>query len=141
MKSGTKLKKWSLAKWKKEFWKTFALYIKTRDNWTCFTCGARVKGQGAHAGHFIPKSVCGLALYFSEDNVKCQCVKCNLLLQGNQYEFGKRLGEKKVKELYKIRQENKELQYTKQDYENLIKKYQKKIKWLKKKNLSQATPF
>lgn len=131
MKIETKLKKWTLAKWKREFWKVFALYIKKRDKWTCFTCGKRVSGYDAHAGHFTPKSVGGLALYFHEDNVKCQCASCNLAYQGNQYKFGKRLGDEKVKELHKYRLENKDLKYEKEDYLRLIEEYKQKYERIK----------
>lgn len=129
MKLETKLKKWSLPKWKKELWKVFAEYIKKRDKYRCFTCGKKVSKGDAHAGHFIPAGACGLELYFHEDNVHCQCAKCNLFLQGNQYIYGQKLGKKKVKELKEIlNKRNIMLQYTKQDYARLIEKYKKKLK-------------
>ena len=128
MKLENKLKKWSLAKWKKELWRTFSLYVKIRDKYKCFTCGRKVKGINAQGGHFIPAGACGLELYFHEDNVNCQCSYCNLTLQGNQYEYGKRLGEEKVKELRDIYfKRNHERQYSKQDYVNLINFYDSKI--------------
>jgi len=128
MKEELKLKKWSLAKWKKELWKYFATYIKLRDKNICFTCGRKTTKNNAHAGHFIPKGACGLELYFHEDNVHCQCAGCNLFLQGNQYEYGKRLGKtaEKLKEIH--RKNNNRLHYTKQDYQKLIKIYEQKIK-------------
>ena len=131
MNEKTKLKKWSLAKWKKEFWKTFSKYIKLRDKGICYTCKVRCSGKNAHAGHFRPAGACGLWLYFHEDNVHCQCLKCNIHLQGNQYEYGKRLGEEKVKMLDKGKIEHKDLQYSKKDYCELIKKYELKIQSLK----------
>lgn len=77
---------------KKLLWKVFSEYIKLRDNHKCFTCGRICEGQGCHAGHFVPKSVGGLILYFDEENVHCQCYNCNINLGGNQYEYAKRLG-------------------------------------------------
>ena len=127
MKLETKLKKWSLSKFKRELWKVFAKYVKIRDNYRCYTCGVICKGKNAHCGHFIPASVCGLALYFHEDNNHLQCAKCNIWLQGNQYIYGQKLGEEKVKKLYKIRKDNKDLQYTKQDYVNKIEEYKRII--------------
>ena len=38
MKEETKLKNWTNGKWKKEFWKTFAEYIKKRDKGICAIC-------------------------------------------------------------------------------------------------------
>lgn len=75
----------------------------------------------SQAGHFIPRSVGGLALYFNEDNVHCQCSYCNLTMQGNIYEYGKRLGDKKVKELYKLKQVT--TKWSEQDYLDKIKQY------------------
>lgn len=89
---------------KKELWKWFSLYIRQRDKGICFTCGRKAEGSGYHASHFIPKSVGGLALYFHEDNVKGCCYNCNINLGGNQWEFGQRLGKKKVNELMKLKQ-------------------------------------
>jgi hypothetical protein len=81
---------------KRKLWKVFSDYIKKRDRYICFTCSRKCQGSGAHAGHFIPKSVGGLALYFDEENVHCQCYNCNINLGGNQYIYGKKLGEEKV---------------------------------------------
>ena len=99
----TKLKKVSHKKisvLKCKLWTLFSLYIRQRDKFTCFTCGRKAEGSGIHAGHFIPKSVGGIDLYFDEENVHAQCYNCNINLGGNQYEYSLRLGEK-AKELYK----------------------------------------
>jgi 5-methylcytosine-specific restriction endonuclease McrA len=121
----TKLKKVSNAdipKLKKKLWGLFSAYIRKRDGGTCYTCGATgLDGHHYHAGHFIPKSVGGLALYFHEDNVHGQCVMCNMFLQGNAYEYGKKLGENKVAELYALK--NRVSKWSAQDYLNLIEKY------------------
>lgn len=111
----------TLAQLKKDLWKVFALYIKQRDNYTCFTCGAVVEGHNAHAGHFIPKSAGGLALYFHEDNVHAQCAKCNLFLSGNQYIYGTNLGEETTKKLYALMHKNEK--WDRQDYEEKINHY------------------
>lgn len=74
-----------------------------------------------HAGHFIPKSVGGVALYFHEDNVHACCYHCNINLGGNLYEYGMKLGKEKCDELYRIKQQiNKWSEY---DYIVLINKY------------------
>lgn len=112
------------AKLKAKLWQVFSAYIKARDNYTCYTCGRRGVGGGIHAGHFVPKSVGGLALYFDERNVHAQCFNCNINLSGNQYLYGKKLG-KKAEELYKLK--GQITKWSDQDYEEKIKYYEHKI--------------
>lgn len=128
MKLEAKLKKWTLGKWKKELWKVFAEYIKKRDKNICYTCGRKGTGSGVHAGHFIPKSVGGLALYFHEDNVHAQCYHCNINLGGDQYRYGEKLGKEKVEELRQLK--NMVCKWSKQDYVDKIEYYKQKIKKL-----------
>lgn len=118
------MKKQSISLLKKKLWKEFSIYIRTRDNFVCFTCGRKTEGSGSHAGHFIPKSVGGLALYFHEDNVHCQCYNCNINLGGNQYEYGMRLGKHKVDELFKLKQLT--TKWSIQDYLDKIDYYKSK---------------
>lgn len=99
------MKKKTISQLKKELWKHFSLYIRRRDNFTCFICGRKGEGGSIHAGHFIPKSVGGLALYFHEDNVHACCYHCNINLGGNLYEYGMKLGKRKVANLYKLKQQ------------------------------------
>lgn len=82
-KSKPKKKVKTVTQLKKELWKVFSLYIRNRDNWTCFTCGAKATGQGMHAGHYITGATCKLPLYFHELNVHAQCYYCNIHLSGN----------------------------------------------------------
>lgn len=115
------------AQLKKQLWKVFSQYIRQRDKGICFTCGRMADGSGYHAGHFISKAVGGLSLYFHEENVFGQCYNCNINLEGNSYLFGKKLGDKKVEELYNLKG-----QITK-DYPFLekIAEYQEKLNKLK----------
>ncbi len=99
------MKKKTPAQYKKLLWKVFSEYIRKRDKNICFICGRYAEGSGYHAGHFIPKSVGGLALYFHEDNVHGCCYHCNINLGGNLWEYGKKLGDKRVSELYKLKQQ------------------------------------
>lgn len=107
---------------KRKLWKRFSLFIRNRDKGVCFTCNRQCEGKGYHAGHFIPKSVGGIALYFNEDNVHGQCYNCNINLGGNQWEYGKRLGEEKVTKLMKLKQNI--TKWTEQDYLEKIKFYE-----------------
>lgn len=102
----TKLKKKSPAKisvLKRKLWAVFSAYVKKRDKGICFTCERQCDGKGYHAGHFISKAVGGVVLYFHPENVKGQCYHCNINLGGNQWEYGQRLGEEKVRELYALK--------------------------------------
>jgi hypothetical protein len=125
MKRG-KLKKKSPQKvsiLKRHLWEQFAKYIKNRDANVCFTCGRKAEGSGIHCGHFIPKSVGGIALYFHEDNCHAQCYNCNINLGGNQYIYGQKLGEQKVKELYAIKQQTNK--WSNEDYLSKTEYYTK----------------
>lgn len=117
-----------ISKLKAKLWKVFADYIKKRDKGICFTCGAKAEGHNYHAGHFIPKSVGGIALYFHEDNVHGQCARCNIWLSGNQYIYGQRLGEEKCKELYRLKEQiNK---WGEKEYLEALIKYETKLQEL-----------
>jgi len=102
-------------------WKYFSLYIRQRDKFTCFTCGRHATGSGMHSGHFISKAIGGNALYFHEENVHAQCYNCNINLGGNQYIYGKKLGDK-AEELYLIKNTVIE-KWTEQDYLDKIEHY------------------
>lgn len=115
------MKAQSISLLKKKLWKEFSVFIRNRDDYTCFTCGRKGEGGGMHAGHFIPKSVGGITLYFHEDNVSAQCYHCNINLGGNQWEYGQRLGKKKVAELMKLKQVT--AKWTVQDYLSKIDYY------------------
>ena len=119
------MKKKTITQLKKKLWTTFSLYIRQRDKNICFTCGRIGEGSGIHAGHFISKSVGGLALYFHEKNVHAQCYNCNINLSGNQWEYGQRLGKETVDELMKLKQLT--TKWTVQDYEDKIEYYKKII--------------
>lgn len=120
-------RKKTLSQLKKILWKVFTAWVKKEGGNICFTCGVFCEGKNCHGGHFIKKSICGIELYFSPANVKIQCYKCNIFLDGNQYEFGIRLGEKTVAELKKIQRETKDTVWTRQQYEEKIKFYTEKL--------------
>lgn len=119
------MKKKTIGKLKKDLWLVFSKYIRLRDKGICFICGKYAEGSGYHASHFIPKSVGGLALYFNEDNVHGCCYHDNINLGGNLYEYGMKLGDEKVKELYKLKNEN--WKWSVSDYEQKILEYKEKL--------------
>lgn len=118
------MKKKSISSLKKKLWVVFSKYIRQRDGYICYTCGRKGEGAGMHSGHFISKAAGGLALYFNETNVNAQCYHCNINCSGNIWEYGQRLGEEKVKELYKLK--NETWKWSIFDYENKIKEYEEK---------------
>ena len=118
-------KKKTISKLKKDLWIVFSKYIKKRDKNICFTCGRYGEGSAMHSGHFIAKSVGGLALYFHEENVACQCFNCNINLSGNQYIYGEKLGKKKVEKLRKLQQQI--TKWSEQDYLEKIEYYKKEL--------------
>lgn len=122
-----KISKAQIPALKRKLWKVFTQWIKLRDNNICFTCGKKVEGRASQGGHFIPKSVCGLGLYFHEDNVHCQCSFCNLQLEGNRIEYAKKLGQEMVDRLYLIKNQGYTY-WTPQFYQTLIDDYGERIK-------------
>jgi hypothetical protein len=117
------MKQKPLSWYKKKLWEVFTEWIKERDKHICFTCGRYCEGKNCHGGHFIKKSIGGLVLYFHEKNVHVQCYNCNITLDGNQYEFGIRLGEKTVKELQEIKKKTKGTVWSRGEYQKKIDHY------------------
>ena len=115
----TKLRKKSLntlPKLKRKAWKLFSKYICKRDNHICFTCDK----AGNQAGHYKHGR-----LDFDEDNVHCQCARCNKWLHGRLDEYGERLrkkmGNKKFDAL--VLRANQFNKYTRDELEKIIEKY------------------
>lgn len=134
-KSASKKKKLpGISSLKKKLWQIFSLYIRQRDNYTCFTCGRKGEGMNMHAGHFVAKSVGGIALYFHETNVNAQCLRCNIHLDGNQWEYGQRLGPEKVAEIMEIKKTTNK--WSVQDYTDKIAHYKEKLHELQTDNNS-----
>lgn len=133
------MKTHSVAWWKKKAWKIFSQYIRRRDKGVCFSCGKIIPDyydrygnlqpgwKAGQAGHFITAANCGLALYFHEQNVHCQCYHCNVNLSGNWLEY-----EEKIIQVYgqKVCNELKELKwkgsvcYSVSDYQDMIEKWE-----------------
>ena len=127
------MKNKSDAKLKKELDKIFSEYIRRKYSdsggcATCFTCGKKAYWKELQAGHFITRSA--LATRFDEDNVRPQCIGCNIFGGGRQVQFAeklqKELGKKIVETLFK-----KAKQITKYfPYEERIIFYKNKLKEL-----------
>ena len=91
-----KKKKINYSKAKREAWKIFSLYIRTRDSHNgeveCFTCNFIFPIKQIQAGHFIPGR--RNSLLFNETNCHPQCMQCNVYKKGNLIEYYPRMVEK-----------------------------------------------
>ncbi len=117
-----------LHKLENNLWKVFSLYIRLKyadafGNVSCYTCGVKKHYKEMQAGHYIKRSY--KSLKFSEKNVRVQCPRCNLFLDGNQDEFAIRLeqeyGQGILQELNKLKWEMR--RFTRIELEELINKY------------------
>lgn len=82
-------------------WKECSQFIRQRDKYICYTCGARCDKYTSDAGHFRHGKT--KQTYFDEDNIHAQCIRCNKYLSGNLGIYGvklvKELGEKRVEKI------------------------------------------
>ena len=89
---------------RKKLWRLFSEYIRLRDAneyfngvWfgTCISCNNKILYPNTHgrwqAGHYLPRSMQYMAVYFNEINVNGQCRKCNRYLEGSKSEYRKGL--------------------------------------------------
>jgi 5-methylcytosine-specific restriction endonuclease McrA len=112
---------------RKKLWKYLSLYIKHRDGYRCITCDRYVSGANAHAGHFIPSSLCNLELRYDEDNIYCQCMRCNVHLSGNYVTYRERLVERNGED-WVVQLEQRRHKIVKDfSYEEKTKEYQQKL--------------
>lgn len=120
----------SISKLKAELWTQFSMFIKLKHSnngyCKCFTCGKSIKigTSDCHAGHYYSQG--GFpALRFNEDNVRPQCMRCNVHLNGNSQIFRenliKEIGEARLSELDKHRHDT--LKLTKSDLIDKINEY------------------
>ena len=65
---------------------------------TCVTCGNKFYWKEIQAGHFMSRK--HYSTRWDENNVKPQCVRCNVYRAGEQYKFSLYLGNNLSEELY-----------------------------------------
>lgn len=82
-KTPKKQPKPTITKLRKEADKYFSIYVRLRDSNECITCGSTT-GQ-MQAGHFQSRRY--NATRYEEENVNCQCYRCNVLFYGEQYKY------------------------------------------------------
>ena len=108
--------------------KLFSIYIRQRDDGVCFTCFTKNEWKYMQNGHFISRGK--YSTRWNERNCHCQCLRCNVFLNGNYPIYAERLmklyGEGIIKELNSL---GKSIaRFGVKDLEEKIKYYQKKIK-------------
>ena len=88
----------------------------------CYTCGKRDHPRNMHCGHFASRR--HMATRWSEDNTRVQCVACNIMRQGEQYRFGRRLDSENAGLPDRILQQaERKKRYTITDIERLADAY------------------
>lgn len=125
------MKKKTLPKLKADCQKIFNEYIRLRDSGKpCISCGGFGEMQ---AGHYY--AVSGYdGLRFDEDNVFCECVRCNCFDESHLIGYGSNLINRIGIERYKALQERATLykkfgkKWSRSDVEELIKIYKEKLR-------------
>lgn len=109
----------------------FSQYIRlsasdSRGFCTCVTCGktGHWKTGGMQAGHFMSRK--HYSTRWDENNVKVQCVACNVYRSGEQYKFSKYLGDNLADSLYYKSQ--KVTKFTTVELEEMIEYYSAQVK-------------
>lgn len=124
-----KAKPKTLNYYKNQFWTIFSRYIRIRDKGTCFTCGLKKPWKTMQAGHMVPRAAGGLSLYFHEQNVHCQCYRCNINLGGNgaiyAHNFVEKYGQEDFDEIMRLKNQGY-LKYGIEDYKQLMEEYKVK---------------
>ena len=117
-----RIKQIPLPKLKKKLWKLLHDFVLVRDNGICVSCGK----AGNQCGHYIKKSICNLMWQYRVENLGCQCVRCNVFLNGNPVEYRKwmikQYGEDYVKWLEDVYHEKLPMSFNPREYiEGLIR--------------------
>jgi len=114
-------KKPTISKLKKELDKVFSQYVRlasadhTEKHW-----------KEIQAGHFMSRK--HSATRWHLDNVKPQCVKCNMFSQGEQYRFGQELGDEVAQEMEYLSKTTMKLNVS--DLQEEIARYKELLKQL-----------
>mgnify|MGYP003635855271 CR=1 FL=1 len=122
-------KKLTRSKLVKKLDNIFSQYIRLSNskngNCTCVTCGkvGDWKNGGMQAGHFMSRK--HYATRWNEDNVKPQCIACNMFKAGEQYKFSLYLGGKLSEEL--LQESRKIRKFTSDELEEMVVHYSKEV--------------
>lgn len=124
----SKPKRIPTARLKKKADSLFSIWIRQRGmdalgmN-SCYTCGARMHWKALQCGHYLSRQ--HLAGRYNPDNCRSQDYRCNVAMEGNYPAYALNLvrecGEGILEKLEKLREPT---QFKRQDYLNIISKYQ-----------------
>ena len=130
------MKSKTAGKLKKEAWKHFSIYIRTRDalkttntltHAICITCDTNYPIKNLHAGHFIPGR--HNSILFDERGVHAQCGICNLWRKGNTVKYFRKMqqmyGDKVIEELEQLDTQTR--QYKRPELLDMIYSYKIKL--------------
>lgn len=96
-----------ISKLKKQLWEVIKLYIRERDNSTCFTSGVKVEGSNRHVGHLIPSSVGGVLLRYYPLNLHIQSYVENIHHSGNGAIYYRnavaKYGQEKIDKMFELK--------------------------------------
>ena len=125
-------KKLTRSKLVKKLDNIFSQYIRLSNskngNCTCVTCGkvGDWKNGGIQAGHFMSRK--HYSTRWNEDNVKPQCIGCNMFKAGEQYKFSLYLGGKLSEEL--LQKSRETVKFADVDLLEMVDYYSDKLKLL-----------
>lgn len=126
----TKLKTLKNKNWKKCSEYIRRKYADSNGMVRCVTCGVVKHWKDMQAGHFIDGRT--NAILFDERGIHPQCYACNIMKHGNKVEYFKFMelnyGRTLIDEL--CIQSKKTVKFTTWELEDMIKKYDEKIKLL-----------
>ena len=91
---------------------------------TCVTCNKTFHWKEIQAGHFMSRK--HYSIRWSEENVKPQCVACNVYRAGEQYKYSLFLGSEVANVLYL--QSKEIVKFTNYELEDMINDYSDKLK-------------
>lgn len=93
---------------------------------TCITCNKQFHWKKIQAGHFMSRK--HYSTRWNEDNVKPQCVGCNVYKSGEQYKYSIYLGKQLSDKLYN---KSKEIvKFSNIELQEMIEYYSEKVKKL-----------
>ena len=125
-------KKKTVSQLKKELDKLVSRFVRLSGQGICYTCGLKREKLELQCGHFISRA--HSATRYDLDNLRTQCVNCNVWRRGNTAFFAanllKEYGTERFDALIKRGRSFK--QFTTRELEAEIKRYSQLVKELEK---------
>ena len=83
-KKRSRSKKPSIRLLKSKLWNECKRIIRARHGNVCYSCGAQgLEGSNWQTGHFIASSCCSTHMRYNLNNLRPQCMRCNIHMSGN----------------------------------------------------------